>query len=112
MVDYLEWAGRGHGNTPEKKYGITAMDMRNGQRLATDSITLHGQTFPVILPNQSHKHLGLRMAMDGNFFAEEKLVHIDMKQRLAALAEGRVLTEGKDYHNCCLLGIHLQRRIC
>ncbi len=33
------------------------------------------------------------MAMDGNFFAEKKHVHIDMKQRLAALAEGRLLTQ-------------------
>ncbi len=49
MVDYFEWAGM---EKHLKKYGITAMDMRNGQRLATDSITLHGQTFPVILPNQ------------------------------------------------------------
>ncbi len=38
------------------------MDMRNGQRVATDSITLRGQPVPVILPNQSHKHSELRMA--------------------------------------------------
>jgi hypothetical protein len=50
-----------------KKCGITAMDMRTGQQVATDNIPLHGQPFPVILPNQSQKHLGLRMTMDGYF---------------------------------------------
>ncbi len=71
------------------------MDMLNGQRVtvATDSITLHGQPFPVILPNQSHKHLGLRMALDGNFLAEKEHVRLDMIQLLAALAEDRVLTQ-------------------
>jgi hypothetical protein len=76
-----------------KKCGVTAMDMRNGQRVATDSITLRGEPFPVILPNQSHKHLGVRMAIDGNFLAEKENVHSDMKQRLNALAEDRVLTQ-------------------
>ena len=69
------------------------MDMRNGQRVATDSITLRGQPFPVILPNQSHKHLGVRMAIDVNFLAEKEHVHSDMEQRLNALAEDRVLTQ-------------------
>jgi hypothetical protein len=59
---YLQWAGM---DIHLKKCGVTAMDMRNGQREATDSITLHGQPFPVILPNQSHKHLGVRTAIDG-----------------------------------------------
>jgi hypothetical protein len=58
-ADYLQWAGM---DIHLKKRGVTAMDMRNGQRVATDSITLRGQPFPDILPNQSHKHLGLRMA--------------------------------------------------
>jgi hypothetical protein len=48
-----------YGNTP-KKCGITAMDMRTGQQVATESITLHGQPSPVILSNQLHTHLGLR----------------------------------------------------
>ncbi len=69
------------------------MDMRNGQRVATDSITLRGQPFPVVLPNQSHKHLGVRMAIDGNFFAEKEHVRSDMEQCLNALAENRVLTQ-------------------
>ncbi len=48
-VDFLEWDGM---EIHLKKCGVTAMDMRNGQRVATDSIILHGQPFPVILPNQ------------------------------------------------------------
>ncbi len=64
VAGYLEWAGM---EINRKKWGITAMDMRTGQRVETDSITLHGQPFPVILPNQLHKHLGLRMAMNGDF---------------------------------------------
>ncbi len=64
--DYLQWAGM---DIHLKKCGVAAMDMRNGQRVATVSqmITLRGQPFTVILPNQSHKHLGVRMAIDGNF---------------------------------------------
>ncbi len=69
------------------------MDMRTGQRVATDSITLHEQPFPVILPNQSHKHLGLRMAMNGDFSAEKEHVRTEMKQRLEALAEDRILAK-------------------
>ena len=77
-ADYLQWAGM---DIHLKKCGVTAMDMRNGQRVATDSITLRGQPFPVNLPNQSHKHLGVRMAIDGNFLAEKEHVLFDMEQR-------------------------------
>ncbi len=76
VAGYLEWAGM---EINLKKCGITAMDMRTGQRVATDSITVHGQPFPVILPNQSHTHLGLRMAMNGDFSAENEHVRTEMK---------------------------------
>jgi hypothetical protein len=89
-ADYLRWAGM---DIHMKQCGITAMDMRNGQRVATDSITLRGQPFPVVLLNQSHKHLGLRMAMHGNFLDEKEHVRSDTKQRSNALAEGRVLAQ-------------------
>jgi hypothetical protein len=46
-AEYLCWAGM---DIHMKKCGITAMDMRNCQRVATDSITLRGQPFPVVLP--------------------------------------------------------------
>jgi hypothetical protein len=90
VAGYLEWAGM---EINLKKCGITAMDMRTGQRVATDSITLHGQPFPVILPNQSHKHLGLRMAMNGDFSDEKEHVRTEMKQRLESLAEDRILAK-------------------
>ncbi len=74
------------------------MDMRSGQRVATDSITLHGQPFPVILPNQLHKHLGLRMAMDDDFSAEKEHVRTEVKKRLEALAEDSVLAKKEKEH--------------
>ncbi len=89
-VGYLEWAGM---EIHMKKCRIIAMDIRTGQQVATDSLTLHGQPFPVIIPNQSHKHLGLRMAMDGNLSAEKEHVLTEMKQRLEAPAEDRVLSQ-------------------
>jgi hypothetical protein len=90
VAGYVEWAGM---EINLKKCGITAVDMRTGLRVATDSITLHGKTFPVIPPDQSHKHLGLRMALNGDFSAEKAHVCSTMKQRLDALAEDRVLSQ-------------------
>ncbi len=46
-ADYLRWAGM---DIHMKKYGITAMDMRSGQRVATDSITLRGQPSHMCCP--------------------------------------------------------------
>jgi hypothetical protein len=68
------------------------MDMRTGQSVATDSITLHGEPFPVIPPDRPHKHLGVRMALNGDFSAEKEHVNKEMRQRLEALAEDRVLS--------------------
>jgi hypothetical protein len=59
-VGYLRWNGMA---IHLKKCGITAIDMRTRQRVATDSVTLCEEPFPVILPNQSHKHLGVRIAL-------------------------------------------------
>jgi hypothetical protein len=47
---------------------------------------------PVLLPKQSHRHLGLRMAPNGDFSAERGHVGREMRQRLEALAEDRVLS--------------------
>ncbi len=58
------------------------MDTLTGQQVATDSITLYGQPFHVILPNQSHMYLGLRMTIDGDFSAEKENVRTEMKQWL------------------------------
>ena len=88
-TDYIEWAGM---EVHLKKCGITAMDMKTGQSVATDSITLHGAPFPVIPPDQPHKHLGVRMALNGDFSAEKEHVCREMQKRLTALAEDRVLS--------------------
>jgi hypothetical protein len=47
VAAYVEWAGMEINMT---KSPVTAMDMRTGQRIATDSITLHGVPFPVVPP--------------------------------------------------------------
>jgi hypothetical protein len=41
----------------------------------------------VILPNQSHKHLGLRMALNGDFFIAKQHERTEMQQRLKTLAK-------------------------
>ena len=51
--------------------------------------SMHSLSF---VPNQSHKHLGLRMAMNSYFSAEKEHVRTEMKQWLEALAEDRVLS--------------------
>ena len=92
MPYQLEWAGM---KIHLKKCGITAMDMRTGQSIATDSITLHGEPFPqfpVIPPDRPHKHLRVQMALNGDFSAEKEHVNKEMRQRLEALAEDRVLS--------------------
>ena len=60
--------------------------------IATDGITLNGEPFAVLSPNEPHKHLGVRMTMLGDFSAEKEHVRSEMRQRLAALKEDRVLS--------------------
>ena len=86
---YIEWAGM-EINGPKSQ--ITAIDWRT-QQIATDSITLHGAPFPVVLPDQSHKHLGLRLALNGDFSVKKEYVYKEMRKRLPALAEDRVLSQ-------------------
>jgi hypothetical protein len=86
---YVEWAGM-EINVP--KSPITAIDWRTGKRVSTDCITLYGAPFPVVPPDQSHKYLGLRLALNGDFSAEKEYVCREMRQRLAALAKDRVLS--------------------
>ena len=89
VAAYVEWAGM---EINMAKSPVTAMDMQTGQRVATDSITLRGVPFPVVPPNQSHKHLGLRMALNGDFSVEKDHVRKEMLERLTALAEDRVIS--------------------
>jgi hypothetical protein len=89
VAAYGEWAGM---EINMAKSPVTAMDMRTGQRVATDSITLRGVPFPVVPPNQFHKHLGLRMALNGDLSDEKDHVRKEMLERLTALAEDRVIS--------------------
>jgi hypothetical protein len=91
-IGYLRWAGM---EIHLKKCRITAIDMRTGQRVATDSVTLCGEPFPVILPNQSHKHLGVRIALNGDFSDEKQHVCTEMQTPLKALAEDRALSRAE-----------------
>ena len=86
---YLKWAGM---EINLQKCAISAVDMKTGQRVATDSITLRGEPFPVIPPDQPHKHLGLRLSLTGDFSHEKIYVCEEMRKLLAALAEDRVLS--------------------
>ena len=90
VAAYVEWAGM---EINMAKSPVTAMDMQTGQRVATDSITLHGVPFPVVPPDKSHKHLGLRMALNGDFSDEKDHVRNEMRVRLMALAEDRNISQ-------------------
>jgi len=85
----LEWTGQ---LVQTKKTKIVGVDMKTGKSIATDSITLNGEPFTVLLPDEPHKHLGVRMTMLGDFAAEKDHVRQEMRRRLAALKEDRVLS--------------------
>ena len=53
----------------------------------------YGVAFPVILPDQPYKYLGVRGTMLGDFTAEKEHVLSDMVKKLAALKEDRLLTQ-------------------
>ncbi len=112
-ADYLQWAGM---QINLGKCGITAMDMRTSQPVATDRITLHGEPIPVVPLNKSHKHLGLRLAINDDLSTEKQHVRrTEMQQRLAALAEDRVLSRPEkkmSNQDSCLHSIPLQRWVC
>ncbi len=65
--------------------------MKTGKSIATDSITLNGEPFTVLSPDEPHKHLGVHMTILRDFSAEKEHVKTEMRQRLAALKEDRVL---------------------
>ncbi len=52
---YLEWTGQ---LVQTNKFEIEGADLRTGQSIATDSITLNGKPFTILLPDEQHKHLG------------------------------------------------------
>ena len=85
---FIDWLGL---YINMKKSFISAIDFSTNNPVATDSITLHGVSFITLLPDQPHKHLGVRITMTGDFGAEKKHVHEKMQRRIAALLEDDVL---------------------
>ena len=71
---------------------ITAINFATGQAMPTDSITLGGAPFKVLLPTDPHKHLGVRMTLTGDFAAEKTHVKTEMQRRLAELKQDEVLS--------------------
>ncbi len=59
--------------------------------VATDSIRYDGAAFPVLLPDQAHKHLGVRMTLTGDFSQEKARVTDEMRLRLSALRTDKML---------------------
>ena len=60
---------------------ISAINFATGQMVATDNIRLKGVAFPVLPPNQAHKHLGVSMTLTGDFSQEKEHVLRKMQQR-------------------------------
>jgi hypothetical protein len=59
--------------------------------VATDNVTLHGVPFAALAPDEHYKYLGVRATVTGDFSAEKQYVLDEMRQRLTALKEDRVL---------------------
>ena len=99
MVDaggaYLQWLGL--FVNMQKSY-ICAVNLADGRPVATDSITLHGSPFRVLLPDAPHKHLGVRMTVLGDFHAEKVHVREEMNRRIDSLLSDLILTPSmKEY---------------
>ena len=63
---------------------ISAINFATGQMVATDNIRLKGVAFPVLPPNQAHKHLGVRMTLTGDFSHRRRSM-CNGQQRLSAI---------------------------
>ncbi len=60
--------------------------------MATDNVTLHGVPVAARAPDEHYKYLGVLASVTGDFSAEKKYVRDEMRQRLTALKEDRVLS--------------------
>ena len=85
---YLRWSGLLINMLKSK---ISGIDNSTGGVVATDSIRYEGAAFPVLLPDQAHKHLGMRMTLTGDFSQEKARVTDEMRLRLSALHSDRLL---------------------
>jgi hypothetical protein len=84
MADYVIWTGM---KMNMSKSGIRALDMSTGCPVPTDSVKYNDVSFPLILPDQPYKHLGVRVTMMGDFSAEKQHILSDMTRKLEALSE-------------------------
>ena len=85
---YLKWSGLLINVLKSK---VSAIDNSTGGVVATDSIRHEGATFPVLLPDQAHKHLGVRLTLTGDFSQEKARVTDEMRLRLSALRKDKLL---------------------
>jgi hypothetical protein len=85
---YLRWSGLLINMLKSK---ISAIDYSTGGVVATDSIQHDGAAFPVLPPDQAHKHLGMRMTLTGDFSQEKARVTDEMRLRLSALRTDKML---------------------
>ncbi len=88
---YISWAGM---LVHMMKSKIVGINFRTGdsERVATDNVTLHGVPFAALAPGEHYKYLGVRATVTGDFSAEKQYVLDEMRQRLTALKEDRVLS--------------------
>jgi hypothetical protein len=99
-----KWAGIGYdhsidafriwtnGSSDDVSGTGTGINHATGIQVATDSITLNGQSFTTLPPDKPYKYLGVRATISGDLSAEKEYILDEMKQRLAALSEDRVLS--------------------
>jgi hypothetical protein len=73
---------------------FSAIDYSPGGSIATDhdSIRHDGAALPVLLPDQAHKHLGMRTTWTGDFSQEKARVTDEIRLRLSALCTPAVAT--------------------
>jgi len=86
---FLDWIGM---SVNMNKSGISAIDYATGKTVDTSSITLKGQTFPVIHPKQPTKTLGIRMSLTGDLSAEKQHVMDETARRVEAMITNQILT--------------------
>ena len=74
------------------------MNLADGRPLTTDSITLHGSQFLVLLLDAQHKRLCMSMSMQGDFHPEKVHVREKIRRRMDSLLSDLILTPSiKEY---------------
>ena len=66
------------------KSEVVGVNFKNGERVATDTVTLNGIPFAALVPDEPYKYLEVRATVTGDFSAEKQYVLAEMQQRLTA----------------------------